>query len=92
MGFEISASKRGQNPEDQTDCIWFDIETKLPVRIEHRGWPATDEPETTLTIIQSEFDYDPYLPADTFVPETPEGYINAHPDEIRAAREKELNG
>ena len=92
VGFEISASKYGDNPVDEIDCIWFDVETKLPVRIEQHGRPVTNQPEETITIIQSEFDYYPNLPADTFVPETPEGYINAHPDEIRAARENEQNG
>lgn len=92
VGFEISASQYGDNPGDWIDCIWFDVETKLPVRMEKRGRPVTDQSDKTFTTIQSEFDYDPYLPADTFVPETPEGYIHAHPDDIRAAREKEQNG
>ncbi|NOR65754.1 MAG: hypothetical protein GQ528_00175 [Woeseiaceae bacterium] len=91
VGFEISASKYGDNPGDWIDCIWFDVKTKLPVRIEKHGRQVTNQPDMTSTIIQSEFDYDPNLPADTFVPETPEGYINAHPDEIRAARENEQN-
>lgn len=89
VGFEISASKYGDNPADWVDRIWFDVETKLPVRMEKRGRPVTDQPDKTFTIIQSEFDYDPYLPADIFVPQTPEGYIHGHPDEIRAAREKD---
>lgn len=92
VGFEISASQYGDNPGDWIDRIWFDVETKLPVRMEKRGRPVTDQSDKTFTTIQSEFDYDPYLPADTFVPETPEGYIHAHPDDIRAAREKEQNG
>ncbi|TKJ32115.1 MAG: hypothetical protein CEE38_23680 [Planctomycetes bacterium B3_Pla] len=89
VGFEISASKYGNNPGDWIDCIWFDVETKLPVRMEKRGRPVTDYPDETSTTIQDEFDYNPYLPADTFVPETPEGFIFGHPDDIRAAREKE---
>ena len=89
VGFEISAGKYGDNPEQWIDCIWFDIETKLPVRIEEHGRPVTDHPEKTFTIIKDQFDYNPELPADTFTPETPEGFIHAHPDEIKAAREKE---
>ena len=89
VGFEISAGKYGDNPEQWIDCIWFDIETKLPVRIEEHGRPVTDHPEKTFTIIKDQFDYNPELPADTFIPETPEGFIHAHPDEIKAAREKE---
>lgn len=89
VGFEISASKYGDNPEQWIDCIWFDIETKLPVRIEEHGRPVTDHPEKTFTIIKDQFNYNPDLPADTFIPETPEGFIHAHPDEIKAAKEKE---
>ena len=40
VGFEISASKYGSNPDEWVDRIWFDIETKLPVLIEQeRGYP-----------------------------------------------------
>lgn len=89
VGFEISASEYGDNPEEWRDRIWFDVETKLPIRIEKHGRPVTDHPETTFSTIQDQFDYNPELPADTFIPEIPEGFINAHPDEIRAAKEKE---
>ena len=89
VGFEISAGKYGNNPEQWIDCIWFDIETKLPVRIEKHGRPVTDHPDKTFTTIQDKFDYNPELPADTFTPWIPEGFIHGHPDDIRAAREKE---
>ena len=89
VGFEISAGKYGDNPENWVDCIWFDTETKLPVRMEKHGRPVTDQPDKTFTTIQDQFNYNPDLPADTFTPETPEGFIHAHPDEIKAAREKE---
>jgi hypothetical protein len=89
VGFEISASKYGNNPEQWIDCIWFDVETKLPVCIEQRGRPVTGQPDKTFTTIQDQFDYNPDLPADTFVPKTPEGFIYGHPDNIQAARKKE---
>ncbi len=89
VGFEISAGKYGNNPEQWIDRIWFDVETKLPVRIEKHGRPVTDHPDETFTTIQDQFDYYPELPADTFTPWIPEGFINAHPDEIRATRKKE---
>ena len=93
VGFEIRAGKYGDNPEHWVDRIWFDVETKLPVRIEMHGRPVTDHPEKTFTTVQDQFDYNPELPADTFIPqEAPEGFINAHPDEIRASREKEQEG
>ena len=87
VGFEISASKYGDNPADWIDCIWFDVETKLPVRIEEHGRIATGYSESTYYTIQDQFDYQSDVPADTFIPVIPEGFIHAHPDEIRAARE-----
>jgi len=88
VGFEISASRYGDNPSDWTDRIWFDVETKLPVRMEKLGRPVTNQPDKTFTTIQTGFDYNPNLPADTFVPETPEGFIFGHPDDIQAAAGK----
>jgi len=92
VGFEISAAKYGDNPQEWLDRIWFDIDTKLPVLIEkERGCPR-DKTKTDFhpsIRVQDQFDYNPELPADTFIPKTPEGFINAHPDEIQAAREKE---
>jgi len=89
VGFEISASKYGDNPEQWVDRIWFDVETKLPVCIEEVGRPVTDQPDKTFTTIQDQFDYNLQLPADTFTPWVPEGFINAHPDEIQQGRQKE---
>ena len=83
VGFEISASKYGDNPSDWTDCIWFDKETKLPVRVEERGRPVTNKPDMTITVIKDQFDYNPDLPDDTFIPKTPEGFIFGHPDDIK---------
>jgi hypothetical protein len=58
VGFEISASKYGGNPAEWIDCVWFDTETKLPVRILKRGRPVTGLPEGwVLTIVQDQFEY-----------------------------------
>ncbi len=92
VGFEISAGKYGDNPQEWLDRIWFDVDTKLPVLIEQeRGCPR-DKIQTDFhpyIDVQDQFDYNPELPADTFIPKTPEGFIHAHPDEIQAAGEKE---
>ncbi len=88
VGFEISASEYGDNPKEWLDRIWFDVETKLPVWIEEHGRPVTGKPNVTFTNIKDQFDYNPELPAGTFIPEVPDGFVNAHPDEIKAAREK----
>lgn len=80
VGFEINSDTSG----DRIDyCIWFDKETKLPVRIEIRGMPVTNEPDRTTTIIMDQFDYNPDLSADTFIPKTPDGFIYGHPDDLR---------
>lgn len=83
VGFEISASKYGDNPDTWLNRIWFDVQTKLPVRIE-REQPDPRDPETKRLHVQDQFDFSPTLPADTFTPQIPEGYIHAHPDELRS--------
>lgn len=92
VGFEISASEYGDNPQEWLDRIWFDVDTKLPVLMEHEVACPREKTQADFhpyITVRDQFDYDPELPADTFIPEIHEGFINAHPDEIRAAREKE---
>jgi hypothetical protein len=85
VGFEIHASKYGDNPDARVDRIWFDTQTKLPARIEAAGVPVTGKPSLTTTWVQDQFDYNPVLPADTFTPQIPQGFtFNARPDELRA--------
>jgi len=84
VGFEISASRYGSNPETWLDRIWFDEETRLPVRIEESGRPVMGDSTRTFTTIQDQFDYAPQLPADSFIPQQPPAdFVNAHPDELR---------
>ena len=92
VGFEIDTNKHGDNPTGRIDRIWFDVQTKLPVRIEMHGLPITDRPDRTLTIIQDQFEYYAQIPAEMFEPEIPAGFINDEPDEIRAAKEKQEKG
>jgi len=92
VGFEISADKYGNNPKEWIDRIWFDVATKLPVRIEKHNRPATDHPEQTFTFIQDQFEYYVELPVDMFTPQIPEGFVNTHPDNIRAERERQEKG
>jgi hypothetical protein len=89
IGFEINAGKYGNNPENWVDHIWFDVETKLPVYIEQHGRPVTDQPDKTFSTIQDQFNYNPQLPANTFVPWVPENFIKSNSDEILDLREKE---
>jgi len=91
-GFEVSASKYGDNPSSWIDRVWFDTETKLLVRIEHHGRPVTNHPEKTFTFVMDEFEYFADVPAERFEPQIPDGFVNAHPHTIRMARELEEKG
>jgi outer membrane lipoprotein-sorting protein len=89
VGFEVSTTWSGG---EGVDRIWFDVQTKLPVRIERHGLPITGRSDETITIIQDQFEYYAQVPADMFEPEIPVGFINAEPDEIRAAKDKQKKG
>lgn len=83
IGFEIRPSKYGSNPNTWIDRIWFDVQTRLPVRMERAGRPVTGDPTRTFTTIMDQFAYDADVPADTFVPQAPpQGFLNAHPDDL----------
>jgi hypothetical protein len=83
IGFAVKASRYGTNPEEWVDCIWFDVETKLPVLIEKRGRSVSGSPFESRTMIQDQFDYNPQLEGDTFVPLIPEGFVFGHPDDLK---------
>jgi outer membrane lipoprotein-sorting protein len=89
VGFEVSTSWSGN---ESVDRIWFDVKTKLPVRIERHGLPITGRSDETITFIQDQFEYYAQVPAEMFEPEIPVGFINAEPDEIRAAKDKQKKG
>ena len=92
VGFEVSTTWSGGEPERGVDRIWFDVKTKLPVRIERHGVPITGRTGETLTMIQDQFEYYAQVPAEMFEPEIPADFINAEPDEVRAAKEKQEKG
>ncbi len=77
VGFEIDVSRDGDTPKGRTDRIWLDVETKLPVRVEFSNGK----------LILDQFKYHVQIPAEEFEPKIPDGFINADPDEIRAAKE-----
>ena len=82
VGFEISASLYGDNPDTWIDRVWFDIDTRLPVRLEQGGRPVTGDSSKTFTTICDEFNYDPMLPPDAFTPKIPSGFIEASSDDL----------
>ncbi len=89
VGFEIDTSKYGSNPPGRTDRIWFDVETRLPVRIERHGLPVTDSPGQTFTFIDDQFEYHAMIPAEKFVPKIPEGFVDSETAEARAAKKEQ---
>ncbi len=87
IGFEIKASQYGNNPESWTDRIWFDVKTRLPVRIEKHGRPVTGRPEQTFTFIRDRFEYYAQVPAELFTPEIPEAFVNKSARDVQEERE-----
>jgi outer membrane lipoprotein-sorting protein len=70
FGFELSAKKYGSNPDTHIHKLWFDAETKLPVKMIFE-WLQDDGPRMMVT---DQFGWSPELPADTFTPWIPEGF------------------
>ena len=50
--------------------LWFDVETKLPVRMEFQ-WLKDDALRKE---IKNHFKWNPELPTDTFIPKIPKGF------------------
>ena len=69
---EISAKKYGDNPEGAIHRIWLDTTTSLPVRTELQ-WPRRDG-SGTARLVMDQFQWDPQLPEDYFVPKIPAGF------------------
>ena len=67
FGLELSAKKYGTNPDTSIHTLWFDAETKLPVKVEY-DWLQDDGPRKR---IMDQFEWDQELPAETFIPEIP---------------------
>jgi hypothetical protein len=90
VGFEIDLSKWGTQPEGRIARIWFDVETKLPARIEKHGFRSSFDAAQTYTIIHDRFEYYTEVPAGIFDPRIPEGFVNARPEDIIAARKGKM--
>jgi len=90
IGFEISPGKYDDFTVTRLTRIWFDTETKLPAQIERHGIQTDYDPSMKLTIIHDQFDYYVEVPADMFTPRIPQGFVNAHRDEIIAQSKGEL--
>jgi hypothetical protein len=77
VGFE------NDKEDGKTDRIWFDVKTKLPVRLEYRNLIRSPGSEERITIIRDQYDYDVDVTPETFVPYIPEGFIPGHPDDFK---------
>lgn len=88
VGFEISPGIYEGFLVEEPTHIWFDVETKLPVRVERRGVAVDYDPGMKLTLIHDQFDYYAQVPADMFTVQIPEGFVNTHPDEIAAKKDR----
>ncbi len=86
VGFEISPGMYEGFLVQVPVQVWFDVETKLPVRVERRGLTVDYDPAMKLTLIYDQFDYYTKVPADMFALQIPEGFANAHPHEIDAKK------
>ena len=92
VGFEIRGGLNGNTESERVDRIWFDIETRLPVRIEEHGRAITNQPDMTITTIMDHFEYYAQVPIDMFDRVIPAEFVNAHPDTIRQERDRLKKG
>ncbi len=69
---EVSANKYGNNSPNDKHRMWFDMETKLPVRMEFEYWQS--DGQTKSVNVRDQFQWDPELPDDTFTPKIPNGF------------------
>ena len=91
VGFEVRA-RYGNKSQGSFDRIWFDVQTRLPARIESHHVNASFDAGRTVIIIHDQFQYYAQVPVDLFTPEIPAGYVHAHPDDIRDARDRQVKG
>jgi hypothetical protein len=77
VGFE------NDREDGETERVWFDVETKLPVRLESRNLIRSPGSKDRIIIIQDQYDYDVDVTPETFVPYIPEGFISGHPDDFK---------
>ena len=81
IGFEISGGKLEGAESKGNYRIWFDVETRLPARIEYELKEVNDSiPEQGirgLAFTLDRLEWNPRLPGNTFDPDVPEGFHQA---------------
>lgn len=91
VGFEVH-TRRGDGPQGPFHRIWFDVQTRLPARIESHLVNVRFDAGGTLILIHDQFQYYAQVPVDLFTPQIPAGYVHAHPDDVRAAQDRQVKG
>jgi hypothetical protein len=86
IGFEYTSERHGDESGRRLDRIWYDLETKLPVRFEMRGM-RQDRSGESWDLIYS-YQYFDEAQESLFEIVIPDRYIEAHPDEVRENRMK----
>ncbi len=79
IGFEIVDRKANRTEGSEKRQIWFDAETKLPALIKV-NWPKPEGSSSSIevsTMTLDRFDWNPQLPANTFLPAIPKGFAKA---------------
>ncbi len=91
VGFEVSAAKYGDKPKGGSTASGSTPRRDSQRVSNSTAWISA-QCRTTHVIIHDQFKYYAQVPADLFVPAIPEGYVNEHPDEVRAARDRQAKG
>ena len=91
VGFEARA-RHGNKPPARLDRIWFDVQTRLPARIERHYVNAAWDAGQTHIVIHDQFQYYAKVPVDLFTPQIPAGLCQCpsgrHPGSQRSAGQR----
>ena len=79
FGVEISAKKYGDNADSDKHRLWFDVKSKLPLRMEFEWWQA-DGVKKSVRVLE-QFKWNEAMPDDIFRPNIPEGFALVHKNE-----------
>lgn len=72
FGFELSAKKCGTNPDGMLHRLWFDAETRLPVKMEFE-YLHKDDGELRRSV-KDRFQWNAEIPSEMLIAEIPEDF------------------
>jgi outer membrane lipoprotein-sorting protein len=79
FGLELSAKKYGTNPDGMLHRLWFNVETKLPVRMELE-WLGDGGNKSA--IMEDQFEWNVEVPAEIFTSQIPPDFTFVEPDQM----------